>query len=73
MELVQVETRIDVPRYDPMTRRNPASRYWKVFSEWKKKFKELNLELLSATSKSDRLSYYTAYFGEYYKQYYTAS
>lgn len=70
-DLKQVDNKIEVESFNPMSRRNPSSRYWLVFSTWKKLFKSLN-ESLKDLDKVSRKMLYTQYYTQYYKQHYTA-
>jgi len=70
--LTQVSDKIEVEPFNPMSRRNPSSRYWQVFPEWKKVFKKLNSHL-QKYDKSLRKALYTQYYNDYYKKHYTAS
>jgi hypothetical protein len=70
--ITQVEEKIQVETYNPMSRRDPSSRFWKVFAEWKKMFKTLN-ENIKELDKQTRRKLYMEYYAEYYRKYYTAS
>lgn len=71
-ELKQVEEKIEVEGFNPMSRRNPSSRYWQVFTPWKKAFKALN-RALSDLDKPSRHKLYKEHYTSYYKKHYTAA
>jgi len=71
-ELKQVMNKIEVEAFNPMSRRNPSSRYWSVFASWKRSFKHLNVSL-SKLDKDARKSLYKIHFTNYYKKHYTTA
>lgn len=71
-ELKQVEEKIEVEGFNPMSRRNPSSRYWQVFTPWKKAFKALNSALYEL-DKATRNELYKSHYTSYYKKHYSVA